>query len=424
MSEAKKEVQTVVNTTPAEETVQVALEKMKPQFAAALPKHITPDRMLRVALTAIQNTPALLTCNRKSLLLSILRAAQLGLEPDGILGQAYLIPFKKNWKDESGKWQSRTDAQLIPGYRGLIDLARRSGEVSNIIAKEVYSKDEFSVDWSQQPPFTHKPAMTGDRGEITHFWALANFKDGGYHWDYMTKGEVDYIRQNSNGAKNEVWDKYYAEMGKKTMIRRIAKYLPMNVQKAAMTEELLDANKSFTIDNYGEIILDHDDTNEGGMVIDNEPPKKGNAALKEKLADKKEKAKEAGADPETGELQQKENEQKVSEENPNVKKLSPEAKAEAEKVIAANADPDASTKTPMKAIPLYPVEGNASSTDFERWKLDFMKGCNGADSLKEILAFHNVNIKVLTQIKTRAPVFYEQCERCYTDNCERLKSAQ
>lgn len=391
MNEEKKEVQTVVSTTPAEETVQAALEKMKPQFAAALPKHITPDRMLRVALTAIQNTPALLTCNRKSLLLAILRAAQLGLEPDGVLGQAYLIPFKKNWKDESGKWQSRTDAQLIPGYRGLIDLARRSGEVSNIIAKEVYSKDEFSVDWSQQPPFTHKPAMTGDRGEITHFWALANFKDGGYHWDYMTKGEVDYIRQNSNGAKNEVWDKFYTEMGKKTMIRRIAKYLPMNVQKAAMTEELLDANKSFTIDNYGEIILDTDDTNEGGVVIDNEPPKKGNAALKEKLADKKEKAKEAGADPETGKIKAK---------------------------------PEAAEQPILKPIHLYPVEGNAAATDFERWKLDFMKGCNSAASLEEILAFHNTNIKVLTQIKTHAPVFYEQCERCYQDNCERLKAAQ
>ena len=418
MSEPKKEVQTVVNTTPAEETVQVALEKMKPQFAAALPKHITPDRMLRVALTAIQNTPALLTCNRKSLLLAILRAAQLGLEPDGVLGQAYLIPFKKNWKDESGKWQSRTDAQLIPGYRGLIDLARRSGEVSNIIAKEVYSKDEFSVDWSQQPPFTHKPAMTGDRGEITHFWALANFKDGGYHWDYMTKGEVDYIRQNSNGAKNEVWDKYYAEMGKKTMIRRIAKYLPMNVQKAAMTEELLDANKSFTIDNYGEIILDPEDGNEGGVVIENEQPKKGNAGLKEKLADK---AKKAGADPETGELTKDEPEKKEADAKPNAE---PTDKANGQANATPDASADASAKTPLKAIPLYPVEGNASSTDFERWKLDFMKGCNGADSLKEILAFHNVNIKVLTQIKTRAPVFYEQCERCYNDNCERLKGLQ
>src|ERR1700733_5345712 len=115
--------------------VQQTLEGMKAQFAMALPDHIKPESMVRVALTAVQNTPKLLECDRNSFFLAVLRAAQLGLEPDGILGQAYLIPYGEQ-------------VQLIPGYKGLIDLARRSGEVSNIIAKEVCRNDEFSVDFS------------------------------------------------------------------------------------------------------------------------------------------------------------------------------------------------------------------------------------------------------------------------------------
>jgi len=98
--------------------------------------------------------------------------------------------------------------QFIPGYRGLIDLARRSGEVSNIIAKEVRSKDEFEIIWHQSPPFIHKQATSGDRGEVIGFWALANFTNGGFHWDYMTLAEVHAIRDNSQGYQAAVkWSK-------------------------------------------------------------------------------------------------------------------------------------------------------------------------------------------------------------------------
>jgi len=219
---------------------------MKGQFANALPDHIKPERMVRVALTAVQNTPKLLDCDRNSFFLAVLRAAQLGLEPDGILGQAYLIPYGKQ-------------VQLIPGYKGLIDLARRSGEVSNIIAKEVCKGDEFTVDFSKDIPFVHKPKLDGERGEITHFWAMARFKDGGFHWDYMTKAEVEAIRDKGNGKNNPVWKDYFTEMGKKTAIRRIAKFLPMSVQRAAMVEDLVDAGKKFSTDQLGEIIIEGDD---------------------------------------------------------------------------------------------------------------------------------------------------------------------
>lgn len=251
-------------------SVANVLEQMKPQLAAALPAHITPDRMVRVALTAIQNNSKLLECDRNSFYLALLRSAQLGLEPDGILGQAYLIPF-------AGK------VQLIAGYKGLIDLARRSGEVSNIIAKEVCQGDEFTVDYSLEVPFVHKPRLDGARGEVTHFWAMARFKDGGFHWDYMTRDEVIAIRDRSQGWKmslkfakrdasnnlievNSPWFTDFLEMGKKTVIRRIAKYLPMSVQRAAKMDELYDSGKRFHTTDMGDIVIEGEATDEGGNV--------------------------------------------------------------------------------------------------------------------------------------------------------------
>ena len=255
------------------QSVGTVLEKMKPQMKMVLPNHITPERLVRVTLGAVTRTPKLLECTRESLYMSVLTACQLGLEPDGILGQGYLVPFY------DGK-SKQMKVQFIPGYRGLIDLARRSGEVSNIIAKEVCKNDTFEVDFSQEIPFIHKPRLEGERGPVTHFWALARFKDGGFHWDYMTRLEVEEIRDNSQGYKaslkyakrndkgeitdmNSPWFTNFVEMGKKTMIRRIAKYLPMNVQKAAMIENIADAGKPVVMEE-GELMYDAD----SGEVIE------------------------------------------------------------------------------------------------------------------------------------------------------------
>ena len=238
------------------QTVGAAFEKMKGQFKNALPAHITPDRMVRVAMTAMQNTPKLLQCDRNSLYMAVLKSAQLGLEPDGVLGQAYLLPYGNK-------------VQLIVGYKGLIDLARRSGEVSNIIAKEVCVNDDFELAWHEEVPFRHKQDVTGNRGDIIGFWAMARFKDGGFHFDYMTVDEVNTIRDGSqgyqsakryakNGVINSPWESNYAEMGKKTVIRRIAKYLPMSVQRASAVEDMIDAGKKFDVSETGDIVIEHE----------------------------------------------------------------------------------------------------------------------------------------------------------------------
>jgi len=236
------------------DTVRDQFKAMERELVNVLPKHLTPERMTRIALNCVRAVPKLLECERKSLFAAVMRASQLGLEPDGVLGQAYLIPYGKQ-------------VQFIVGYRGLIDLARRSGEVSNIVAREVYENDEFTIDWSAEIPFKHVPLLRGDRGEITHFWALARFKDGGFHWDYMTVGEVESIRDKSQGYQSAVkwkkgdviespWTHHFVEMGKKTVIRRIAKFLPMSVQRAVVTEELADAGKPFSVDQYGDVVIE------------------------------------------------------------------------------------------------------------------------------------------------------------------------
>lgn len=232
------------------DTVRSALEKMKPQLAMALPKHITQDRLVRVALTCIQNTPKLLECDKTSLYSAIMTCAQLGLEPDGVLGHAYLIPYGNK-------------VQFIPGYKGLLALARNSGDVVSISAHEVREHDRFEYEYGLNEVLTHKPAHD-ERGEITCFYAYAKFKDGGHHFDVMSLQEVEEIRDKSQGyqaakrfKKESPWDTHFVEMGRKTLIRRIAKYLPLNVQRAAAIEDYADMGKNVNMTQDG-ITIDGD----------------------------------------------------------------------------------------------------------------------------------------------------------------------
>lgn len=255
-------------------SVRSALELMKPQLVAALPRHLTPDRLARVVMTAIQNTPKLLECDRQSLFSAIMTCAQLGLEPDGVLGQAYLIPFGKK-------------VQFIPGYRGLIALARNSGDVTSIQAQAVYEGDFFDYQFGLNERLDHKPAEK-ERGEVTHFYAIAKFKDGGHHWDVLTVADVDRIRNKSEGYKSAVrfakkdgngnliikspWVDHYDEMGKKTAIRRIAKYLPMDVQKAAFIADSYDSGRHSALVE-GDLIIDPPAEETGAIEDHSDQPK-------------------------------------------------------------------------------------------------------------------------------------------------------
>lgn len=215
----------------------------KDTIKAVLPAHVTPDRMLKIALGAIRTTPKLQEATSESLFGAVVACAQLGLEPNTPAGHAYLIPFRNNK-------QNRTDVQVIIGYRGLIDLARRSGQIVSISAHEVYSNDEFSYEYGLEEHCKHIPAE-GDRGEITHFYAVAKLVGGGYAFEVMTANAVNKIRDNSqnwkmavryNNTAKSIWTLHYAEMGRKTTIRRLYKYLPTSIEM--MKASTLDAQAS------------------------------------------------------------------------------------------------------------------------------------------------------------------------------------
>lgn len=232
-------------------TVRKSLTAMLPQFAAVLPKHLTPERLARVALTSIRLNPKLLQCDRNSLFAAVMTSAQLGLEPDGILGQGFLVPF-------AGK------VQFVPGYKGLISLARNSGDVDSIIAQVVYDKDLFEFEWGTNERLVHRPAF-GDRGKPIYVYAYARFRQGGWYFDVLTVDDVNKVRDASNGWKSAVkyqrvadspWTTHWPEMACKTLVRRIAKYLPLSVQKAAALEDSFEGGRVTQIDDAGAVTVD------------------------------------------------------------------------------------------------------------------------------------------------------------------------
>lgn len=185
---------------------------MKQQIAAALPKHCTAERFMRVALTALMRTPKLFDCTQESLLKCMLDLSAMGLEPDG--RRAHLIPYGNQ-------------CTLILDYKGILELVRRSGEVSYIHLDAVYENDTFEVQNGSQAKLTHIPSY-GDPGKIRCFYSFVKLRDGSEDWDVMTLSEVEAIRKRSKAALSGPWVTDFAEMGKKTVFRRHSKKLPLS----------------------------------------------------------------------------------------------------------------------------------------------------------------------------------------------------
>ena len=209
---------------PASPVVQFRdfLEKQRHQIASALPKHVSPDRMIRLACTEFSKNPLLQKCTPVSVFGSIIQASQLGLEI-GVNGQAYLVPY-------FNKKANAYECQLIPGYKGLIALARRSGEVSSIETHIVYARDDFDLVLGIESSVKHVPFLEGDRGAPRLVYGVAKFKDGGHHFEWMPLTEVDRIRSRSKAANSGPWVTDYEQMVRKTLIRRMANYLPMSIE--------------------------------------------------------------------------------------------------------------------------------------------------------------------------------------------------
>lgn len=268
-----KETSKMVAKTVGAGTIKTFFESQKGTLAAVLPKHVSADRMLKIALGAMRTTPKLMNCTLESLLGGVVQCSQLGLEPNTPLGHAYLIPFDNRKKNI-------TEVQIVLGYKGLIDLARRSGQVVSIAAHEVCKLDHFDFSYGLDEKLEHRPTL-GERGPVIAFYAVAKLKDGGHAFEIMGREQIEAIRdasQNYKFAKDKagtVWGQHFVEMGRKTVLRRLFKYLPVSIELATASalddlsargvSQGLDIN---TIDGEFTVVPDGDEGDD--QVIDQE----------------------------------------------------------------------------------------------------------------------------------------------------------
>ncbi len=209
-------------TTGKPETIRDFVKSMESEIRKALPSVITPERFTRIVFSALSSTPQLNNCTPQSFLGAMMNAAQLGLEPNTPLGQAYLIPFKN-------KKKGVTECQFQIGYKGLIDLAYRSKEIGMIQAHVVYENDEFKFEYGLDPNLTHIPAME-NRGDPKWVYAMFKMKDGGYGFEVMSIADIRAHAQKYSQSYSKdctPWKSNFEEMAKKTVLKRVLKYAPL-----------------------------------------------------------------------------------------------------------------------------------------------------------------------------------------------------
>lgn len=261
-NKAKNGVQKAVSP---ENTLNALLKRMGPEIQRALPKHMDADRIARIALTAVRTTPKLLECEQTSFLAAIMQSAQLGVEPNTGLGQAYLIPYGKQ-------------VQFQLGYKGLIDLAVRSGQYKAIYAHEVYENDEFEFHYGLTKDLIHKPASV-PTGEPVGYYAVYHLQNGGYDFVYWTRERIDQHSKKFSQAVQKGWTSpwktNYDAMAKKTVLKEVLKYAPKSIelQKSVEADSTIkndireDMSEVIDITDYS-TVEEVENNGQGEIVID------------------------------------------------------------------------------------------------------------------------------------------------------------
>lgn len=210
--------------------MQQMMRAMAKEIEAALPSMLSSERFQRVALTAFSANPALQKCEPKSFIAAMMQSAQLGLEPNTPLGQAYLIPYGQN-------------VQFQVGYKGMLELAQRSGKIKTIYAEEVYENDEFDYEKGLHPNLKHKPLIKGDKGEVIGYYAVYHTVDGGYNFVFMSKQDVtNFAQSKSKTFKNGPWQTDFDAMAKKTVIKQLLKYAPISIEIQELQQAIVADN--------------------------------------------------------------------------------------------------------------------------------------------------------------------------------------
>lgn len=222
-----------ISKNPATSFQDMLSKQLTTQFKAIqslVPSHVTPERLCRVGLNAVSRNPKLMECDQATIIGAIVNCASLGLEPN-LLGHAYIVPF---WNSSTRRYE----AQFQLGYKGLIELVRRSGEVAVITAREVYEGDEFDYSYGLNEMLLHKPCGEDNEDKITHFYAMYKLRTGEQGFVVMTRKQVEKHRDKHTKSKKKdtgevfgPWKEHFVAMGLKTCITKMAKYMPVSIEQ-------------------------------------------------------------------------------------------------------------------------------------------------------------------------------------------------
>ncbi|AUM88326.1 putative recombinase, phage RecT family [Clostridium botulinum] len=250
-----------IQLTP-QKKMKSALEKMLPEIKKAVGKTMTPERFSRIALSLFNGNPQFWEADTTSFLSALMQSAQCGLEPNTVLGEAYVIPYKNNK-------QGITEVNFQVGYKGILKMAFNTGEYEAIYAHEVRKGDEFEYEYGLHKTLVHKPAdIPSD--EVTHYYAVYKLKNGGFDFVVWSKERVEHHAREfsknytykGNVNKNSVWFKNFDSMAKKTVLLDVLKYAPKSVEMAkALDLDYKAEAKEEKLSNFNYVDVDAVDVN-------------------------------------------------------------------------------------------------------------------------------------------------------------------
>ena len=234
LSQKVKQTGSLVGLTQGE--IGQYLSGMRERVMQVLPKHLTADRILQMAATTISRNPNIAKCSPTSLLGAVMQASILGFPPVDSLGYCYFVPYGK-------------DVQFQIGYKGYIELARRSGKIKMVYAEVVREGDEFTAKFGLNPSLEHKPKFDNSK-PFTHVYAVCHFYDGGYNFVVLSKKDVERLRMRSpmqKGAPTGAWATDYEAMARAKALKQLSKYLPLNIDQveAIATDEAILKPENF-----------------------------------------------------------------------------------------------------------------------------------------------------------------------------------
>lgn len=201
------------------------------RIRGVLPHGINPDKFIQTALSSYNRTPYLRECTPESVIIELIKCAEIGLVPNTALGHAYLVAYNNN-KKVGNQWVTQKEAQLQIGYKGFIYLACRSDFFASVDAREVYAADIFDLTYTPEPVLVHKPYLGSEKGPTTHFYAYGVTRSRTTLLEMMTREQVERIRdlttmKGKDPKLTPAWANYPDEMSKKTVMKRLLKDQPL-----------------------------------------------------------------------------------------------------------------------------------------------------------------------------------------------------